>query len=73
MNEFVVTTLGLLALAVGAVSWNRVRSPEQHQPGRTRSQRPAADGGSGAEVFDATSDASCGDGGGDGGGGGGCD
>lgn len=73
MNEIlVVTTLGLLALAVGAVSWTRVNSSERHR-GRTAPDGPLAESAGAAGVFDVTSDAGCGDAGAGADGGGGCD
>lgn len=70
----VVTTLGLLALAVGAVSWTRVNA--SGRPRRRRSEPPiqSSDAVDGLAVFDAAADAGCSDaGGGADGGGGGCD
>lgn len=69
----VVTTLGLLALAVGAVSWTRVDSSGRLRRGRTQRERQCSDGGGTVDVFDATADAGCGDAGSGADGGGGCD
>jgi hypothetical protein len=74
MDEIlVVTILGLLALAVGTVSWSRVNSSGRHRRGRTAPDGPPAESGGAVEVFDVSSDAGCGDAGAGADGGGGCD